>query len=126
NSWLIATIASVVISSFFILKNLLKTNLIIDRNWIWKGIGVAGLFFSSTLAQKGIEFSDRYIINSILGSKDLGIYSFYFQLGNVANVAIFTMFISFMYPDILTSINQGDISGARKAIKKLRNYILLF
>lgn len=126
NSWLIASIASVVISGVFILKNLLKTNLIIDRNWILKGIGVAGLFFSSTLAQKGIEFSDRYIINSILGSKDLGIYSFYFQLGNVANVAIFTMFISFMYPDILSFIDQGNRLEAKKAIKKLRHYIFLF
>lgn len=126
DSWLIASIASVVISGIFIYKNLLKIDLKIDRKWIWSGMGIAFFFFTSTLAQKGIEFSDRYIINSFLGAKDLGIYSFYFQLGNVANVAIYTMFISFMYPDILSSIDKGNKFNANNAIRKLRRYIFLF
>lgn len=126
NSWIIAAIAAVFLSVIFLWNSLKKIEFKLDKKWIMSGIGIASFFFVSTMAQKGIEFSDRYIINAFLGAKELGIYSFFFQLGNVSNVAIYTMFISFMYPTIITSITQRDENSTKKVIKKLKRSIIGF
>ena len=123
--WLIASVLSVILGFLFIYKELVGQKLSIDKKWIKKGVKVATLFFTATMAQKIIEFSDRYIIDAFLGAKSLGIYSFYFQLANVVNVIIFTVFISFMYPKIIYYIDKKRKSEAIAVINKLKIYSTL-
>lgn len=126
NSWLVAAIIAIMLSVILLRSNFGQMKFKLDTKWIFSGLSVASLFFISTIAQKGIEFSDRFIINAYLGTKELGIYSFFFQLGNVANVAIYTMFISFMYPVIISSIGEKKRDKVKRVILRLRRSIILF
>jgi O-antigen/teichoic acid export membrane protein len=123
--WMTASIVSVVLSIPFIYNELRGTKFYIDKKWIKRGTKVAALFFIATFSQKIIEFSDRYIIDLLLGAKSLGIYSFYFQLANVVNVTIFTILISFTYPKIIYFIDKKKKKEAAIEVKKLKKYIVI-
>jgi O-antigen/teichoic acid export membrane protein len=123
--WMTASIISVVLCIPFIYDEIRGTKFYIDKKWIKRGTKVAALFFIATFSQKIIEFSDRYIIDSFLGAKSLGIYSFYFQLANVVNVTIFTVLISFMYPKIIYFIDKKRKKEAIVEVKKLKKYIIV-
>lgn len=101
------------ISSFF------KTR--VDFSWIKKGIGVGLTMFLSTICLKIIEYSDRYLITYFLGKVDLGVYALYFQLANLINVMVFTMYISFVYPDIIQAVHEKDLAGVKKGMKTIKN-----
>lgn len=124
--WTAASILSVILSFAFIFKDIYGVKISINKIWIKQGLKVASIFFIATVAQKIIEYSDRYIIDSFLGIKSVGIYSFYFQLANVANVVIFTIFISFMYPQIIYFIDKKLKKEAYQVIRKLQLYSIGF
>lgn len=105
------------INSFFKAK--------VDFLWIKKGIIVGLTMFASTICLKIIEYSDRYLIDFYLGKKEVGIYSFYFQLSNIINVVIFTMYISFLYPDIIKGVYDKSCQAVSKTQQIIRNKTLI-
>lgn len=101
------------------IKKIFNTS--IDIAWIKKGISVGAFMFISTILLKIIEYSDRYIIDFFLDKKQLGIYFFYFQIANIINVIIYTLYISFAYPKILKSVyskNLNNLNQERKIITR--------
>ncbi|MFN3138299.1 MAG: lipopolysaccharide biosynthesis protein [Allomuricauda sp.] len=92
----------------------------IDFKWIRKGIGVGLTMFMSTICLKVIEYSDRYLIAFFLDKTELGIYALYFQLANLINVIIFTMYISFIYPDIIQGVHEKSRDITLKAMKNIQ------
>lgn len=97
----------------------------VDFSWIKKGIGVGLTMFLSTICLKIIEYSDRYLITYFLGKVDLGVYALYFQLANLINVMVFTMYISFVYPDIIQAVHEKDVKGINKGMKTIKNKTFL-
>src|SRR5690606_2738796 len=51
----------------------------IDPKWFIKGTKISIFYLGSTIAYKIIEFSDRYMIDYLLGKKEVGIYTFFSQ-----------------------------------------------
>lgn len=93
----------------------------IDGDWIKKGLRVGASVFLATILLKAIEYSDRYIIDFFLGKRELGIYAFYFQISNIINVLVYTLYISFVYPKILRSVyerNRGSVKTNKLEIYK--------
>ena len=119
--WLGFSFISVIIGLFFIpnIKSFNKEK--IDKKIIYEGAKVALLMFVSTIFLKVTEYSDRYFINYFLGKKELGIYAFYYQISNIINVIIFTLYISYAYPRILKIVYNSDLIGLNKEKKKLTN-----
>ena len=99
----------------------------IDYSWIRKGIKVGLTMFMSTICLKIIEYSDRYLITYFLGKSDLGVYALYFQLANLINVIVFTLYISFVYPDIIEGVHKKNIIKTKKGMKIIRDktYLLI-
>lgn len=97
----------------------------IDLSWIKKGLIVGLTMFASTICLKIIEFSDRYLIAFFLDKKEVGIYAFYFQLSNIINVVIFTMYISFLYPDIIDGVYKKSYSSIESIRATLRKKTFL-
>ena len=112
--WAISSFLAVCIGLFFIpgIKSFWSAK--IDSTWIKKGIKVGLSIFLATVFLKIIEFSDRYLIDYFLGKTALGIYAFYFQLANLVNVIIFTLYISFIYPRIFRSVYDQDVAALKK------------
>jgi len=124
--WVLASVLAVIIGFLLIYREVIAEKFLINKKWIKRGFYVGVLFFTATAAQKVIEFSDRYIIDALLGAKSLGIYTFFFQLANVANVAIFTVIISFLYPKIIYYVNIRDKKNVFATIKKLQKSSIIF
>ena len=108
SAWFFGALASVVVGLIYLpsIKNFFSEPL--DIGWLKKALKFSGMILLSTVFLKIIEFSDRYFINYFLSKQDLGVYTFYFQLSNLINVVIFTLFISFLYPKIMRSVLQKD------------------
>tara|TARA_B110000114_G_scaffold185496_1_gene232824 strand:+ start:1534 stop:2763 length:1230 start_codon:yes stop_codon:yes gene_type:complete len=123
--WLVFSFVSVIIGLFFIpnIKSFSKEK--VDKKIIYEGTKVALLMFVSTIFLKMIEYSDRYFINYFLGKKELGIYAFYYQISNIINVVIFTLYISYAYPKILKIVYKSDLISLKKEKKKLTNNTLI-
>jgi len=126
--WLFCAFLTCILGFYFFpgINKIFKTN--IDFLWIKNGLIVGATMFTSTICLKIIEYSDRYLIAFFLDKKELGIYAFYFQLANIVNVVIFTMYISFVYPDIIKSVydkSQENLLIAQKTIKRKTVYIIV-
>lgn len=112
--WSLSTLIAVIIGVAYLpgIKEFSKTSL--DKTWIIKGIKVGAAVFFATILLKAIEYSDRYLIDFFLGKKELGIYSFFFQLANIINVVVFTLYISFIYPKILKNVYAKNQTALRR------------
>jgi len=97
----------------------------INATWIKKGIRVGLTMFASTICLKIIEYSDRYLIAFFLDKREVGIYAFYFQLANIINVVIFTMYISFLYPDIVKGVYDKSYSKVKNTQKTIKNKTII-
>lgn len=125
-TWLFFSIISVVFGLFYFPKINTFFKIKIDKIWIKNGVKVGLYLFMSTVALKIVEYSDRYLISYFLNIKDLGIYSFYFQLYNLFNVAMFTLVISFVFPKIFNAAGEDDFLRINKYKKEILRSTFLF
>lgn len=80
----------------------------VDLKWLFGALKFSSSLILSAVLLKVIEYSDRYFIEFYLGKADLGIYAFFFQLSNLVNVIVFTLYISFVYPVIMNRVLDKD------------------
>ncbi|MCP4520541.1 MAG: oligosaccharide flippase family protein [Cytophagales bacterium] len=108
--WLVGALVSNIIGFGYLLYYYKGsyTNVIINFSWIKAGVLVSVKLLFATVAQKVIEFSDRYMIDHYLGKKELGVYSFYFQISNLINVVVYTLVIMMLYPKLYKAIFSED------------------
>jgi O-antigen/teichoic acid export membrane protein len=124
--WIISTLAAIIIGIIFLPGIREFKNIKIDGDWIKKGLRVGASVFLATILLKAIEYSDRYLIDYFLGKKELGIYAFYFQLANIINVLVFTLYISFIYPKILRSVyDRNKVSVRTNKLEIYKNTLLI-
>ncbi len=80
----------------------------IDMKWIKKATSTSLLLLGSTLAYKVIEFSDRYMIDFMMTKKDVGYYTFFYQISGVIHMAIVTAVLLVLYPYLLEYADKKD------------------
>jgi O-antigen/teichoic acid export membrane protein len=107
--WVFSALLTTILSFYYYPQINLFFQQKIDYTWIKKGITIAGQMFLTTIFLKIIEFADRYIIDYYYDKEIVGIYTFYYQMANLSNVIIFTLYISFLYPKLIESIYKNDI-----------------
>lgn len=117
--WMIFSFVSVVFGIMYVpnIKSFFAIS--IDKLWIKKGIKIGATMFISTFFLKIIEYSDRYFITIFLNKTELGVYAFFFQIANVVNVVIFTLYISYAYPKILKAVYETNLVSLNKEKKKI-------
>lgn len=108
--WLAGSGLSVLIGFIKIIK-LHKGSVVkpIDINWFIPGLKVGMLYFSSTIALKIIEFSNRYMLEYWCSIKAVGIYTFFSQIANMINIIIFTLFFMVIYPRLILAANEKNM-----------------
>lgn len=74
-------------------------------------------FITLVLFVKGIEFSDKFIIGKILGSKEAGIYSFLYTIGSVINIFIISGFYLIYLPDLIEKYKTDKINFKKSLLK---------
>jgi len=90
----------------------------IQWSWIWSGLNSSLPFFLSTLSLKSIEYADRYFINAIWGTEQLGIYAFYIGIANAIQVLVYSGIGTIMHPKIIISYQSGRVDEYNKLIRE--------
>ncbi|MFQ6178961.1 lipopolysaccharide biosynthesis protein [Bacillus paranthracis] len=121
--WIGGSFVSIVCGVLW-LKNQLDFKCIknIDFRWIKKGVIRSIPFFIATIALKGIEFSDRYILKFYYDDGMVGIYTFFINISNVIPVFIFSGISMFLYPKIIRFYNEKKYDEYYKNLKKMTLY----
>jgi len=97
----------------------------IDKKWIKRGVKISIPFFFGTIAYKIIEYSDRYMIDWFLDKEQVGIYSFYTNFANIVNIAVNTITITLIFPNLLRVISSGKIMKIKADIINFKKEILV-
>jgi len=128
--WFGSSLFSVVISLIIVWRLLpFKMLGLINWDWIKVGIKASLYFFGANFFFKLIEYSDRYIIDYFLGKELLGVYSYYFQFGNLINLIILTVVFSYEMPRLYKAIskeNSESVKITRMKISKTTSKTWIF
>lgn len=118
--WLIGCLISILIGSYYIIKQL--PNLIagkINKTWIRKGYLIAFKFLCATLCYRAIMTVDRYIIEYIGGAEMLATYVVYISIAMAINSVLVPTVFSFIYPKLVGNYKRGNINAYEDNLKEL-------
>jgi len=89
------------------------------KDWLLKGIRISLIFYLATIFLKIIEYSNRYIVEGLLGEAAAGIFSFYSNFAMVIGIYVSTIVISYELPDLIESSKNENWGSKLKNFKKL-------
>jgi len=127
--WLVGNILALLYTLILIIgvrHKIDKQNFEWDKKWIKSGLIVSIPYILATLAYKTIEFSDRYMIDYFLDKKQVGIYSFFANMANVLNIALFTLVISIIYPKMVTAIMNKNTVDFKKYYSQMKKETIFY
>lgn len=125
--WCIGSLLSMILSLIYLGKLNLGTffHVAVDWKWIKKGIGVSLFFFSSTVAYKIVEFSNRYFLDYYSSKTEVGIFTFYYNIANLVNVVVYTAVIMFYFPKLVELHNNRETDKYRSSLKEFSILVVL-
>ncbi|HET8810833.1 MAG TPA: polysaccharide biosynthesis C-terminal domain-containing protein [Flavobacteriaceae bacterium] len=91
----------------------------IKKDWLLKGLKISMVFYTATLALKTIEYSNRYIVEGILGEASAGIFSFYSNFAMLVSLYVSTLVVSYEIPGLIESSLTSDFKQKLSSYKKL-------
>ena len=91
-----------------------------------KSTKVVGIYFLITILYKLLEYSGRYILNIYFDPKVLGVYSIFYQISNLMTLFIDSTIIAFLYPKLLSCLQENDFKSFRVEVVNSTFKILLF
>lgn len=124
--WIIGSSIAVVFGLLVLYKTLPEKKLILDIKWIRKGIKISIPFLLATLSYKVIEYSDRYMIDLLLGKNQTGIYIFYANIANIMNIFVNTIVIILLYPPLIKTFHGNDSSAFFLIRKKFISELVIY
>ena len=127
--WLAGNMAALIFSWAMIInkkKKIIKSSLKPDFNWIKNGVIISIPYILGTISYKTIEFADRYMINSFIDKKAVGVYSFFANMANVINIVLFTLVVSVLYPYIVEGITHKDQQKFKTYYTKFKKEIFIY
>ncbi len=93
--------------------------LVIKWEWLKKGLKISMVFYAATIALKIIEYSNRYIVEGILGEAAAGIFSFYANFAMLVTLYVSTIVVSYEMPALIESSTTEKFSGKMQQYKKM-------
>lgn len=113
--WLIASIASSVLSHFY-LKIITKRIIIphIKISWMKTALTSSGIFLLGTIIFRTILGGDRFLISNLLGESTLGVYAVYTSICLGVLGLLESGVSAWRYPKLVSAIQSGNLQDARK------------
>ena len=93
----------------------------VSVNWGWLRKGFMGAlpFFGATAALLGVQYADRFFIQTYHGEAMVGFYTFYANIANVIQTFVFTGVIAILYPQVIDSFQKRKYDDYRQLMRKL-------
>ncbi|WP_203295067.1 lipopolysaccharide biosynthesis protein [Luteirhabdus pelagi] len=119
--WAYFNVGTILLTALIFGKAILNefSNLAFKKDWLWKGLKVSMIFYVATIALKVIEYSNRYIVEGLLGEASAGIFSFYSNISMVIGIYVSTIVVSYELPDLIESSTTTQFEGKLKRFKRL-------
>lgn len=119
-AWFIAGIFAALLG-FFKLKKMgfsgWKRKL--DWKWVKNGVVVSAAFLFATLALRGMQTFDRYMLESIGGIEMVGVYVLFMGVAGGLLAFLDAGVFSFAYPNLIALSQNGRWADVRKKIKQM-------
>lgn len=119
-SW---AVAGVVAAGIGIWKlNLLNTNgwhLPVDWAWVIKGIKVSILLLLATLALRGVNTFDRYLLEAMSGIEAVGAYVLFLGVASTLMTFLDAAIFAFAYPVLIQLNDERNYYDARQYVKRV-------
>jgi O-antigen/teichoic acid export membrane protein len=124
-AWLIGTVLSIVIGSYFIFEELPEVAISkVDTVWIKNGYVIAFKFFCATLCYRAIMTVDRYLIEYVGGGDILAVYVVYISIAMAINSVLVPTVFSFIYPKLISNYKKGNYAEYSRNLKELIKSVL--
>ncbi|MEA1979400.1 MAG: hypothetical protein U9N54_00300 [candidate division Zixibacteria bacterium] len=125
--WLVGIILSIILACCALRK--LPWNIIFEKSVDWgrikKGISISLPLLVSTLAFVTMQHLDRIFLKIYYSEAEVGVFTFFFNIANVAQVAIFTGVIMIIYPKLIESFQKKDFEQYKLSMRKMMKGIIL-
>ncbi|RKX22201.1 MAG: hypothetical protein DRP35_02515 [Candidatus Zixiibacteriota bacterium] len=125
--WVIGIILSIILACYALRK--LPWNIIFEKSVDWgrikKGISISLPLLVATLAFVTMQHLDRIFLKIYYSEAEVGVFTFFFNIANVAQVAIFTGVIMIIYPKLIESFQKKDFDQYKLSMRKMMKGIVL-
>ena len=91
----------------------------LDWKWIKNGIAVSAAFLFATLALRGMQTFDRYMLESIGGVEIVGVYVLFVGVAGSLLAFLDSGIFSFTYPALISLSQNCRWADARKKVKQM-------
>ena len=125
--WLVGILISLLVGYYFLssfisfeILKLNKSNFVL----IEKGLRISLIFFLGTIILKVLEYGNRYLIEYLFTTSEVGIYSFYSQIASIVLVFTFTASTMIHYPKLIEALNNKDESAFSKIYSIMKKEIV--
>lgn len=119
-AWIVGVISAIILGAFRVYKEVpVWRRWPTDRAWVTKGFKVGGAFLIATLCFKGLLTFDRYAVEGLAGTEQLGVYVFYIGLVMGLMAFLDPAVFSFLYPRLVQARQQGDETRYKVIMREL-------
>jgi O-antigen/teichoic acid export membrane protein len=91
----------------------------VDWRWIRRTAVGSLPFFLSTLALRGVEYSDRFFLQRSAGEQAVGVYTFFFSLAYTVSTLVQAGVVQVLYPRVVASFQRGQVAEYRALLKRM-------
>lgn len=117
-AWICGSFTGFAVGLYFIFSYFAGERTVeIKREWIIKGVKVAIPFLVITLSLRGMSTIDRYFVDWFEGQALLGVYSLFWGIIGVIQVAIHSGVVVFYYPKLVALYKNRKNSDYVKAYR---------
>lgn len=90
-----------------------------DRTWILGGLMQLRYFVAASLALRGVEYMDRYIIELYLGTTQLGVYSVYVSMASFVQAFVYSGVLAIFYPRVIASFKERAFAEHGRTLNQM-------
>lgn len=125
--WIVGSFSSILLSAWALrsLKWRVAFSRAIDWEWIRRGARGALPFFGATVALLGVQYTDRYFLQSYHGEATVGIYTFYANIANMVHVFIYAALIMTMFPKLVGAYQNQNFAEYHSLYRLMKKRILI-
>lgn len=91
----------------------------VDSRWILRVLRQSKLIYLSDMAIVGFTFVDRFVVSSLLGITQVGVFVFYWSLANGIQVLIGAAVIQVYFPRLVDCAGHGDAGDQKRVFLEL-------
>lgn len=125
--WIMGSLSSILLSAYALRDLDWRTAFDSAINWKWVKRGTRGAlpFFGATVALLGVQYTDRYFLQSYHGEATVGIYTFYANIANMVHVFVYTAFIMTVFPKLVSAYQEGRFTEFQALYRSMNKKILV-